>query len=702
MEKRKETETQFNQLPARATDFIKLIVNKMRYRRKVQRDVQTELAAHFEDELKDCASDQEKEQKAQKLIAEFGDVKLLAVLLRRAKKRCRPLWRTVVARTFQTIGILILCFIIYTVWFLTGKPAISVDYLALLNQMSRPQVRDEDNAWPYYEKAINLYIEPVKDGVVEEFISYWHKPSQLENILRFTDLSKDEQTEILQWIQQNQKHWDSLSAEQQAIILKCFSYNWIPFLKESKLSYTGATFDSAMRYIVEDIRGKNHATDLLFTSPEHPEHSEFPDAELMDWIKQDKVPPNYIEAVSVAVLHEWMKRYNDLPKTARIALSDPEYEYLSPWMRKNEAAWRQFKAGSSKLYCYRQYSYEPNKETRTLFDIVLPHLSTIKSLARFGILRCRINLKEGKTHQGLEDCIAVARAGSHWQGKGTIIEQLVGIAISALAHEQILNILATTEIPAADLKQVQQQLSEVYSDGYPLMNMEGERLMFLDTVQHVFTDSGPGGGHLIPDRWSRWMDDDNDFSMWRELKLITPLFTAASMVHARRDETLAKANEIYDQQSEIAKLTLYERHVREMINTEEMLYALPRYRYFLVQYFMPAFELVSEIVYRAKISHESTVTILALKQYRLEKNEYPAILDELVTAGYLKELPTDPYSDKPLVYKRIGDDFILYSVGPNFTDDGGEPGKNRDGRVAKWRDNGDTIFWPIPKENEQD
>jgi hypothetical protein len=48
--------------------------------------------------------------------------------------------------------------------------------------------------------------------------------------------------------------------------------------------------------------------------------------------------------------------------------------------------------------------------------------------------------------------------------------------------------------------------------------------------------------------------------------------------------------------------------------------------------------------------------------------------------------------DKPLVYKKTDDNFILYSVGPNFTDDGGEPGKGKSGRIKNWTDNGDTVF----------
>jgi len=169
------------------------------------------------------------------------------------------------------------------------------------------------------------------------------------------------------------------------------------------------------------------------------------------------------------------------------------------------------------------------------------------------------------------------------------------------------------------------------------------------------------------------------------------------MIHAGRDETVSKANEFYNRCAKNAKITPYEKHIGNIDNADKILFSMHEYRYFLLHYFMPALDRASEIVYRAKVTHESTVTILALKQYRLEKNEYPAKLNELVTAGYLKELPIDPFSNKPLVYKRMGNDFILYSFSYNFTDDGGEPGKNRNGRIAKWRDNGDTVFWPVQK-----
>jgi hypothetical protein len=60
-------------------------------------------------------------------------------------------------------------------------------------------------------------------------------------------------------------------------------------------------------------------------------------------------------------------------------------------------------------------------------------------------------------------------------------------------------------------------------------------------------------------------------------------------------------------------------------------------------------------------------------------------------------LPIASFSDKPLVYRKTDDDFILYSVGPNFTDEGGEYSRDSKGRIKNWLDNGDAVFWPVPK-----
>jgi hypothetical protein len=174
--------------------------------------------------------------------------------------------------------------------------------------------------------------------------------------------------------------------------------------------------------------------------------------------------------------------------------------------------------------------------------------------------------------------------------------------------------------------------------------------------------------------------------------------TSMCLLHARRDETVAMGERIYNQQAKIVRMSPYERHAGNLRSGDEILSSVHKYRYFLLHYLIPAAERCSDIAYRGKALHEAAVAILALKQWHLKKNEYPAGLNDLVTAGFLKELPMDPYSDKQLVYKRIDDDFMLYSLGCNFKDDGGKIVEER-GDMQKWgsHDDGDAVFWPVPK-----
>jgi hypothetical protein len=73
-------------------------------------------------------------------------------------------------------------------------------------------------------------------------------------------------------------------------------------------------------------------------------------------------------------------------------------------------------------------------------------------------------------------------------------------------------------------------------------------------------------------------------------------------------------------------------------------------------------------------------TLFALRRYRDRTGTWPASLAEAepqVSADTI----TDPFSGRLFGYRRSGDTFLLYSVGPNGTDEGG---KRKD----------DRIYWP--------
>ena len=162
----------------------------------MRQEVKTEVADHVAEERQDCRTDQGRQEKARRLIDDFGDVKLLAILIRRGKKRYRPLWRTMVARSFQGIGLLILLLIVYVVWFFSGKPNITIDYVAEVNRIVQPVADESLNAAPFYHKAAELFEEPYEKFRKEHpdllFMSYDKATGQQkETISKWIDNSEE-------------------------------------------------------------------------------------------------------------------------------------------------------------------------------------------------------------------------------------------------------------------------------------------------------------------------------------------------------------------------------------------------------------------------------------------------------------------------------------------------------------------------------
>jgi hypothetical protein len=64
---------------------------------------------------------------------------------------------------------------------------------------------------------------------------------------------------------------------------------------------------------------------------------------------------------------------------------------------------------------------------------------------------------------------------------------------------------------------------------------------------------------------------------------------------------------------------------------------------------------------------------LACKIYENKTGHYPENLEALVP-DILPEVPIDPFTGKPFVFRRQGDELLIYSLGSNQKDDGGRMG----------------------------
>ncbi len=545
-------------LPAPAAEFIRLVIKKMRYRRKVRADVMAELAAHFEDELRICATDEEKEQKAQRLIEEFGNPKLLAVLLRRAKKRCRPLWRKVLVRSIQALGIIVLYILICFGRLGIGTPTISVNYVDWLNELVRADRDETKNARPYYDKAAELYVEcPIeikkKSGIAST---------------RLSDFNDFEIKHLLKWLTDNQPAFEIL---RQGVGRPYF---WPTYSSDGSELIQDTTLPSTLRET-----------------------------------------PAYRQAV---VMQNAMKKLPDYRKLGR----------AMTWQIQHD-------------------------------------------------------VHNGDIGDALDDCIVLQKFGGHLQGKGLLVEHLVGIAIEAFAQRSTFMILEKADVPVSVLKNLQEELEEVYAGQEAVINLETEKTFWYDLVQWGFTDDGKGSGRVLkrglPLVMGDWKDGLWGFITWG---------------YPDRREVTNTIDRYFQRAEELLGYTPWELHTKSLESEgwEEM-----AKHCLMLQIVGPAHNKVGQIVWRLKTRRAALLTVLSILIYEKDIENYPGDLHELVEGGYLKEVPLDPFSNKALIYKKVNDNFVLYSVGLNFIDDGGQVHRDDKGRVRQWANEGDVVFWPVSK-----
>lgn len=87
---------------------------------------------------------------------------------------------------------------------------------------------------------------------------------------------------------------------------------------------------------------------------------------------------------------------------------------------------------------------------------------------------------------------------------------------------------------------------------------------------------------------------------------------------------------------------------------------------------VPAFASSADRIYGDVAGLRTLHALLLAEAHRQEHGDWPARLDDLVSAGGLTGLPRDPFvASGTLRYLRTNDTLTVYSVGPNEQDDGG-------------------------------
>ncbi len=228
-----------------------------------------------------------------------------------------------------------------------------------------------------------------------------------------------------------------------------------------------------------------------------------------------------------------------------------------------------------------------------------------------------------------------------------LISQLVRMATDAIGASTVERILNLGE-PTEGLAELQADLVQQSNFPYLRESMRGERA----SVHRMFEiiDSGeinntPGGGIGLP--------------MGNSLTLI------ALRIDLPADHAFSLR--MMTGYTEAGKLPPDQQHAATKAVPTPQRGSL---QYKLTQLLSPAVEKVTEASLRSRGKLAATAVGVACERYRQKFGQWPLTLD-MIPKDILSEIPNDPFTGKPINYKRLPDGIVVYTIGPDLTDDGG-------------------------------
>ncbi|CAG1005070.1 hypothetical protein PHYC_03195 [Phycisphaerales bacterium] len=551
-------------------------------------EVARELASHFRDGL-DAGNP------ADQLAQGFGTVRIVARLIRRAKKRARPFaWRAAI-RTVQAcalfLGAILALYGVLAVRFWSGSPTITRSFIREHNALA-DAIPKSDRAWPIYRQAVLARVATPFDLISAE--STW------------PNIEPDDPhwPVAVEFIQRSQP---SLSLVHQASRLPALGNRW-----------TTSSDIEIDRHIV-GLRG-GRAEDLVATEDN-------PDAPLI--------------------------------------------------------------------------------------GILLPHLGLFRNFARELSFDMRVAEHEGDRARVLRDAETLRGMAAHCRQEPTLVSGLVAFAILHLEIEQVGRLLARNPefFSADDLG----ALSRAHADwGGP----EGLRLSFAsesdnfeDLLQRCYSDNGRGDGRLTPEglEFLQSLTGGSAAPAWLQssvrgngyLSLVGP---AIMQTIASRREQREKYSDLIALAEKDLQLPAWTRRKNGVAaRAIEEIYSnrATRMKFFPVGTMFPAILRIGDKGDAIGASRDALLIAIACEAHRRQTGEYPTSLSALrlpVTAtGAL-----DPWDGAPLRMLLRDGRPLVYSVGPDETDNQGAASAARDNSAlapgSKAPGGGqDWILWPPAK-----
>lgn len=352
---------------------------------------------------------------------------------------------------------------------------------------------------------------------------------------------------------------------------------------------------------------------------------------------------------------------------------------LTEWLNANEKPLALVaEAVKRPAYFNPLVSKRKEGEPSNLIGSLLPSVQKCRELASAFTCRAMLRVEEGKFDDAWQDLLACHRLGRLTTHGATLIESLVGIAISQIASNATLTYLAHADLTS---KQAMEKLQELQSLPRVMPMADkigvGERMMGLDALQMIRRGGdpsaligGPGADVEITEEQRKamkkldWTPTMQTMNKWYD-----------RMSAAMRLKDRAAREKAFDKIDEELAATKKElKNLQKLkdvpADKEAAKLVAKSVGDVLMGLLAPAVRKVQGAEDRMTQVQNNLRVAFAMAAYRKDNGRYPAKLADLAPK-YLAAVPGDVFSGKPLIYTPSEKGYLFYSVGQNGKDDGG-------------------------------
>jgi hypothetical protein len=319
-------------------------------------------------------------------------------------------------------------------------------------------------------------------------------------------------------------------------------------------------------------------------------------------------------------------------------------------------------------------------------DILLPHLGDLKRCSQVLQLRALAELQNGESEKALDDVKLSLRLADSIRTEPFLISQLVRVAILQITLQPVYEGLAAHKWSDTQLAELDSELSKLDFLADCELSMRGERagdIGIIEYLRHLRTSQ------RIPDIF--YSIRHNEYGITTG-ELLIFYFGPGGW----NDQSELQISQLIQHYVSIANVDLQILSPTSVSNADAAVnvkieHSTPFNP--MERILLPALGAAAKKFAYAQSSTDLAHMAVALERYRLAHGEFPESLDALAPQ-LIAQIPHDIINGQPLHYHRTDDgQFVLYSVGWNETDDGGQTAYTKSGSVD--RDKGDWV-WQYP------